>query len=476
MAITVASRLYVKWQAIMKVVNIFAALSMQAQTTSAVGLSAALSGLTIKTIAQTIASKAQALWLGIVSGAKLAYAAAAGVATAAQWAFNAALTANPIGVIIMAVAALIALIVIPAKNWNKITTAIKNNTEKFIISMIKEIASNWARIKEALAATGLFDKIKEIGSAIMNFVKPAIDWLINVWNTVKNAVANFFSYVVNGIKSFFEPAISAVSGFFGKIFNAVYNFVKPALDWFGEKWLQIVSFFKDNAIVNAIKVIGGTLLSGILAPVQGLLEILSYIPGLGHLAGKGAEKIQEFRNFLKGVDGATVTAEVKPPDNVTLTPPTDEGTQTLTTHDFSAPDFSINGTGGKSKLHGVVDVSGGAAGYSIMDGTNAATSTATSAISSATSSAPVVPDIVVRNISEMTYILRKIDTATRDIANNLTATGSSLAPKVKMNNDDEELPNFSNPRSIAPITQAERMAHNVEERAEIELVTSGGNA
>jgi len=131
MAITVASRLYVKWQAIMKVVNIFAALSMQAQTTSAVGLSAALSGLTIKTIAQTIASKAQALWLGIVSGAKLAYAAAAGVATAAQWAFNAALTANPIGVIIMAVAALIALIVIPAKNWNKITTAIKNNTEKF---------------------------------------------------------------------------------------------------------------------------------------------------------------------------------------------------------------------------------------------------------------------------------------------------------------------------------------------------------
>jgi phage-related protein len=146
---------------------------------------------------------------------------------------------------------------------------------------------------------------------------------LNVWNTIKNAVSGFFGYIVNAIKSFFVPAISAIGNFFKNIFNAVYNFIKPALDFITEKWQQIVKPFKGRAIINAIKVIGGTLLSGILAPIQGLLEILSYIPGLGHLAGKGAEKIQEFRNFLKGVDGATVTAEVNPPENVTLAPPTE---------------------------------------------------------------------------------------------------------------------------------------------------------
>jgi len=240
--------------------------------------------------------------------------------------------------------------------------------------------------------------------------------------------------------------------------------------------------------------------SGILAPVQGLLEILSYIPGLGHLAGKGAEKIEEFRNFLKGVDGATVTAEVNPPENVTLAPPTDTGTQALSAPEFNMPEFALGGTAGKSKLHGVVDISDGAPGAAIT-AASGATSTATSAVGNNTSNAASgFPDSVIRNISEMTYILRKIDGATHDIANGLTITSASLElPRVNTSGGDEDAPGYYNPRAIAPITQAERMAHSVEERiqriiievaaekgtsarvvhaprdAEIELITSGGN-
>jgi hypothetical protein len=383
--------------------------------------------------------------------------------------------------------------------------------------MIKEIASNWARIKDALAATGLFDKIKEIGAAIMNFIKPAIDWVINVWNTVKNAVANFFSYVVNGIKSFFEPAVTAVSGFFGKIFNAVYNFVKPALDFFAEKWLQIVSFFKDNAIVNAIKVIGGTLLSGILAPVQGLLEILSYIPGLGHLAGKGAEKIEEFRNFLKGVDGATVTAEVNPPDNVTLTPPTETGTQNLAAPDFDMAEFAIGGasTGGRSKLHGVVDISDGAVTQPIGGGSGSAYTASSASGSPPVNAAPAVLEIISRNVTSIAAAINKTNATVNSIEQKLpisarsdmpeiirpqTATQTAFElPRVNMSGGDEDTPDYYNPRNIAPVTQAERTAYSVEERinrliievaaekgtiarivraprdAEIQLTRSGGN-
>ncbi len=59
-------------------------------------------------IATSIASKAQALWTGIL--------------TAKQWLLNAALTANPIGVIIMLIAGLVAAIITVAKRtegWAK---------------------------------------------------------------------------------------------------------------------------------------------------------------------------------------------------------------------------------------------------------------------------------------------------------------------------------------------------------------------
>src|SRR5699024_760507 len=55
----------------------------------------------------------------ITRGAMLAGAAATGVVTAAQWAWNAALSANPIGLVILAVAALVAGFVLL---WNKSET------------------------------------------------------------------------------------------------------------------------------------------------------------------------------------------------------------------------------------------------------------------------------------------------------------------------------------------------------------------
>jgi TP901 family phage tail tape measure protein len=489
-AAAIAAKSWAYIQGIVKAVTFAITLATQGQA-------AALAGLTAGTIVHAIASKGLAI--------------ATGIATAAQWAFNVAATANPIGLIIMgavvAVAALIAAIVLIKKNWDKITTAIKNNVNKImavlsilfgpigiIISMIKEIASNWGKIKEALAATGLFDKIKEIGDGIKNFIKPAIDWLIGVWETVKNAVGGFFSYVVNGIKSFFEPAItwvvnawhtatSAIGGFFKGIFDAVYTFVKPALDFFSEKWQQIVSFFKDNAIINAIKVIGGTLLSGILAPVQGLLEILSYIPGLGQLAGKGAEKIEEFRNFLKGVDGATVTANVNPPENVTVAPESGIA-QKVSAPAFDMPEFALGGASaaGKSKLHGVVDIAGGAASVPAIGG-QTATGTAIGGAAELTSGGASGTALIAATVTGIAALIRNIagnvtaiaDRCTRTItdaasgpglAGNAPRLASSPLPRIYSGNDEYDATGANGARNIAPVTQGERMAYSLQERRE----------
>jgi hypothetical protein len=444
---------------------------------------------------------------------------ATGAATAAQWALNIAMNANPVGLIIIGIAALITIIVLLVKNWNKVTAAIKEHSNKimmaltilfgpigFIISMIKEVVSNFGRIKEALAATGLFDKIKEIGEGIRNFFGSIGEKILSVWNTVKTAISNLFGGIADAVMSKIGPVInwivnawhtatSAIGGFFKGITDAVYNFVKPALDWFSEKWQEITAFFKDNAIINAIKVIGGTLLSGLLAPVQGLLEILSYIPGLGHLAGKGAEKIEEFRNYLKGVDGATVTADINVPNEVEaeLAPPVNN--KAPSAFDLDMLNFTTGAdAGGMSKLHGVVDISGGAFAAPISGGQ---TYTAGDAADTYTASAamPAIPETLTSNVAGIAAVLRRIDASVSEIARNLPVsarselseirtseivTRTSLAvPRVKMSGEDEDSPNYYNPRTIAPVTQAERMAYNLQERREtivIEVAAEKGTA
>jgi TP901 family phage tail tape measure protein len=88
-------------------------------------------------------------------------------------------------------------------------------------------------------------------------------------------------------------------------FVAIGVLVISVIKEIASNWGSVTAAFESGGILGAIKQIGALLISGLLAPVQGLLEMLSNIPGLGNLAGKGADKIQEFRNSLTG-SGAAV--------------------------------------------------------------------------------------------------------------------------------------------------------------------------
>ena len=68
-------------------------------------------------------------------------------------------------------------------------------------------------------------------------------------------------------------------------------------------WDYLKKAFTDGGILHGILAIGKVILDAILAPMQKLLEIVSYIPGLGHLAGKGAGYIAELRKSLFGDSG-----------------------------------------------------------------------------------------------------------------------------------------------------------------------------
>lgn len=104
-----------------------------------------------------------------------------GVAIALQWAFNAALTANPIGVVVMAIAALVGGIMYAYEKVSWFRGAIKGTwaSLKEFASLIKETVI--MRVKQMLSG------ITGMGSALMSFFKG--DWQ-KAWDTGTEAIKN----------------------------------------------------------------------------------------------------------------------------------------------------------------------------------------------------------------------------------------------------------------------------------------------
>lgn len=111
--------------------------------------------------------------IGAVSAAIKIYNTIAAIAKVVQIAWNIALTANPIGVIIMAIAALVAAIVVLIKNFDK----------------VKEVFTNvWNKIKDVAKSVG--DAISDIFESIGNTIKGVINGIISGINGAIGALNN----------------------------------------------------------------------------------------------------------------------------------------------------------------------------------------------------------------------------------------------------------------------------------------------
>ncbi|WP_051808240.1 phage tail protein [Actinoplanes subtropicus] len=125
-------------------------------------VTAATEAMKASTIATAVVQKAAAI------GAK--------VWAAAQWLVNIAMDANPIGLIILAIGALIAIVVLLVKHWDTVKKA-----GAAAWDWIKHAASNtWDFIKKIPGwIAGVF---KSIGSAIAAPFRAAFNWVADAWN------------------------------------------------------------------------------------------------------------------------------------------------------------------------------------------------------------------------------------------------------------------------------------------------------
>lgn len=187
-------------------------------------------GPILKVVAEALADNMK--WIGPLI-------IALGLWAAAQWVLNIALNANPIGLVLLALAALVAIVAVVITNWDKIA--------KFFTDL-------WNTVWKWTS-----DRITAIRDFIVNTWQGILDWLTGILTDIKN----FFVNTWNDIVSFFAGIGSKIGSAVGAI-----------LDWFGSLPDKIGAFLATlpgiigNALLNALK-------WGLNAVIQGIEWIIA---------------------------------------------------------------------------------------------------------------------------------------------------------------------------------------------------------
>ena len=316
----------------------------------------------------------------------------------------------------------------------------------------------------AQKALNLAMKVNPIGLVVaaVGLLVAGLVALVRNWRRVTDAVRSNADKVLRVISIFTGP--------FGLIISMVQELFN--------NWERVQDAFMDGGLLAAIKKIGGTLLSGLLAPVQGLLEILARIPGLGHLAGQGRDKIQGLRDNLRGIDRSEIEAQATERiEEITSAPAAVERTaQAANTPDLSFLD-SWDNRNERSSIRGVVDVSGGSPFIPnrVIGGTGAG----------ATSTPPRQPAVSVQEAIKtasagVTSVLREILAAANKAVAALEAPLPTMSQRhIDTGRPERERADTDNPRNIAPVTSGERTAYSLHETREtlgIEVMAAQGTA
>lgn len=185
--------------------------------------------------------------------------AAAKIAAAGQWVLNAAMSANPIMILVVAIAALVAGIVwfctqteTGRQLWADFTgflqTAWQNITDFFqttwqnITQWFSNAAANIQNGWNALTAF-----IGSVPGRIQAFFAGIGQWFANKFNEVRNGIANGFNSAVSFIASIPGRILSALGNLGGLLWNAGASIMQGFLDGLKSIWHNITSFVGNIA-------------------------------------------------------------------------------------------------------------------------------------------------------------------------------------------------------------------------------------
>ena len=206
-----------------------------AKTAGAAALSGAKSLGTWALAAGKSAASAIASTASIVAQkvAMLAGKVATGIATAAQWLWNAALTANPIGLVIAAIVGIVAALVLAYNKvgWFKaFVDAAFRGISAVVGWVVNFIRNNWQTLLAILTGpiglavrliTAHWSNIKAGFGAVKSFIVGAISAIGNYFKTRWNAIAAVARAIITGLKAGWSAARNFVTSMVARIVSTV---------------------------------------------------------------------------------------------------------------------------------------------------------------------------------------------------------------------------------------------------------------
>lgn len=204
------------------------------------------------------------LWKGAIT----AWNTVTKIATAVQVAFNAVMDANPIMLIVIAIAAIVAGLVYfftqtktGQKIWSnfvkflgsawqslvKISKDVWDNITKAWDSAVKWFTDTWDNIKNG--AKGLWD-------GTIQGAKDAVDSVKNAWNGIKEWFANLWKGTTSGLASAWDSVTTTLAPFV----DTIKTIFQPILEFFSGLWGQVQTIFASAWEIIKTVVMGPVLL------------------------------------------------------------------------------------------------------------------------------------------------------------------------------------------------------------------------
>lgn len=230
------------------------------------GVTGAMDLLTLATSAFNLANLKAAASTVAQKTATIASSVATKAAAATQWLLNAAMSANPIGLIVAAIVALVAGFVLAYKKsetFRKIVDAAFRGIKQVIgvvISAVKAYIATWIAIFQGLAKATLsvwnsivswtrntWNALVSIVSGVVSRVKSAVS---NAWSAVKTATSNAWS----GIKTAVSNAISGLISFVSELPGKIKGALSGAASWLYQTGKDII-----QGMIDGIGSMGGVL-------------------------------------------------------------------------------------------------------------------------------------------------------------------------------------------------------------------------
>ncbi len=218
---------------------------------------------------------------------------------------------SPMGLIVLAVAALITIAILVIKNWDKVKAffiVFGNKVKEVMTTVVNFILQKWNAFKEKFASSdSFFGRVMQaIATIIETYIGIYIDFFKMLWENIKL----IFSVIKSLIQGDFEGAYQAVvaiwnnivaffKNLISKVVAAIKQVFSPIVNWFQNKVNEIKNKFasipqhikqKFTEAVNNIKNVFEPIVGWFEAKVAKIKDTFS---GIG-------EKLSGVKNFVFG--------------------------------------------------------------------------------------------------------------------------------------------------------------------------------